>query len=115
MFVDSNTKVVFVLGSTDMRKGIDSLSLIVSSHNINPLDGSLYVFCSKNRKMIKVLYWDKNGFALFQKRLDSDKFIWPKDSNQTIEITMTQLRWLLDGLNPISTSGYKQIFYKSVV
>lgn len=114
MFVDSSTKVFFVLGATDMRKGIDSLSLIVGAHNKSPLDGSLYVFCSKNRKMIKVLYWDKNGFSLYQKRLENDKFIWPKDRNTTIEITLTELRWLLDGLNTISTYGYRKILYDSI-
>ena len=115
MFVDSNTKVFFILGATDMRKGIDTLSLTVSSHNKNPVDGSLYVFCSKNRKMIKVLYWNKNGFALYQKRLEFDKFMWPNDSCETLEISVTQLRWLLDGLNPISTCGYKRISYESIV
>ena len=98
-----------------MRKGIDSLSLIVSSHNKNPIDGSLYVFCSRNRRTIKVLLWDKNGFALYQKRLESDKFIWPNDSRETIEISITQLRWLLDGLNPISTCGYRTISYESII
>ena len=115
MFIDSSTKVFFVLGVTDMRKGIDSLSLIVSSHNKNTIDGSLYVFCSRNRKMIKVLFWDKNGFALYQKRLESDKFIWPNDCRETIEISISQLRWLLDGLNPLTTRGHKKISYESII
>ena len=46
MFVDSGTQVYFVLGATDMRKGIDSLSLTVAAYDKNPVDGSLYVFCS---------------------------------------------------------------------
>ena len=115
MFVDSGTQVYFVLGATDMRKGIDSLSLIVAAHDKNPANGSLYVFCSKNRKMIKILHWDKNGFALYQKRLEDEKFLWPNDSSTIIEISLTQLRWLLDGLNPISTRGYKQLSFKSVI
>ena len=115
MFINSSTKVFFVLGVTDMRKGIDSLSLIVSSHNKNPIDGSLYVFCSRNRKMIKVLFWDKNGFALYQKRLESDKFIWQNDYSETIEISISQLRWLLDGLNPLTTRGHKKISYESII
>ena len=92
MFLDSSTPVFFVLGATDMRKGIDSLSMIVAAHDKNPVDGSLYVFCSKNRKAIKVLYWDKNGFALYQKRLESEKYLWPDHSCDTIEISLTQLR-----------------------
>ena len=115
MFLDSTTPVYFVLGATDMRKGIDSLSMIVSTYDKNPLDGTLYVFCSRNRKMIKVLYWDKNGFALYQKRLESDKFLWPDESHGTLEISLTQLRWLLDGLNPLSTCGHKKISYNSVI
>ena len=116
MFINSNTKVYFVLGFTDMRKGIDSLCLqVASNENLNVLDGSLYVFCSKNKKSIKVLYWDKNGFSLYQKRLENDKFYWPSDSNDTIEMSLTELRWFLDGLNPISCYGYKKISYKSII
>ncbi|WP_083963614.1 IS66 family insertion sequence element accessory protein TnpB [Spirochaeta cellobiosiphila] len=40
----------------------------------DPLSQSLFLFCGRNRKLIKVLYWDRNGFCLWQKRLERDKF-----------------------------------------
>ena len=56
-------------GATDMRKQMYTLSVYVTEEmKYNALSGDLYLFCSKNRRLMKALYWDRNGFCLWQKR-----------------------------------------------
>jgi len=60
----------------DMRKSINGLSVLVADHlELSPLSGSLFVFYNKARDKIKILYWDRNGFCLWYKRLEKHRFI----------------------------------------
>jgi len=97
----------------DFRKSINGLSVIVEQQmQLSPLDGSVYVFCNKGRDKLKILYWDKTGFALWYKRLEKDKFKWPRKINQqTLNLTEQQLHWLLNGFDLL---GHQAIFYESV-
>ena len=81
MILDFAKVRIFVRpGSTDMRKQINGLAAIVQENlRLDPLDGSLYLFLGKDRKRLKALYWDRNGFCMWQKRLERDRFPWPKD------------------------------------
>jgi transposase len=66
----------------DFRKSINGLVVIVEQQMaLSPLTGSVFVFCNKSRDKIKVLYWDKTGFALWYKRLEKDRFKWPVKLN----------------------------------
>jgi len=97
----------------DFRKSINGLSVIVEQQmQLSPLDGSVYVFCNKGRDKLKILYWDKTGFALWYKRLEKDKFKWPRKINeQTVNLTEQQLHWLLNGFDVL---GHQAISYESV-
>lgn len=93
-------RVFLAAGATDMRKAINGLSVLVDqAMDLNPLSGDLFVFCNRRRDIIKILYWDENGFALWQKRLEEHKFTWPKDSRDAVNITSRELEWLLAGLD----------------
>lgn len=101
MKIDWDKIEIFIKpGPTDMRKQIQSLSVYVDEElRGDPLSGNLYVFCGKNRKVIKVLYWDRNGFCLWQKRLELDNFPWPRDRGEARTITKEQLMLLLNGID----------------
>jgi len=101
MKIDWNNIEIFIKpGSTDMRKQIQSLAVYVAEEiKGDPLSGNLFVFCGKNRKLIKALYWDCNGFCLWQKRLETDNFPWPRDSSEARMITADQLMMLLNGID----------------
>ena len=72
---DQAPKIFIFAGPTDMRKGFDSLSGLVSSEmQMDPLSGYLFVFMNKNRNLIKILRWDSDGFSLFYKRLEKGSF-----------------------------------------
>ena len=96
----SNLRIFVRPGTTDMRMQINGLAALVQNTlELNPLDGSLYLFMGKNRKRLKVLYWDKNGFCLWQKRLEIDRFPWPNNEGAAREISAEQLRFLLTGID----------------
>jgi len=96
----SGIKVFLALGATDMRKAINGLSLIVSEQmQLDIFAGHLFVFCNRSQTILKILYWDKNGFCLWQKRLEKYRFKWPKTAGDVIGITSRELSWLVDGLN----------------
>jgi len=93
-------QVWLVPGATDMRKSIDALvSIVTYAIKQDPLSSQLFVFCSRDRSRLKILYWDQNGFWLFYKRLEKGRFRWPVHGiDGAMCITRRQLSWLLDGL-----------------
>lgn len=105
--------VFLYLGKVDMRKSINGLSIIVETvMKQSPLSGSLFVFCNKRRITLKILYWDKNGFCLWLKRLETEKFPWPKNMDEVKEITAEELSWLLKGLD--FRKAHKAVTYSKV-
>ena len=70
-----------------MRKSIGTLSILVQGEmKMDPFAESLYVFCNRRKEIIKVLYWDKNGFCLWMKRLEKERFRWPETKKEVEEI-----------------------------
>jgi len=85
---------------------------VAEEMNEDPLSGNLYVFCGKSRKLIKILYWDRNGFCLWQKRLEKDRFPWPKDEREVKRVSRDQLRMILDGIDFFK--AHKKLFFSAV-
>ena len=101
-------------GKTDFRKQINGLSVIVENElNLSPFSNYLFIFCSTNRTRLKILYWDRNGFCLWLKRLEKDKFPWPRDEEEAREISYEELKMLLDGINFFT--AYKKLNYEKVI
>jgi transposase len=98
----------------DMRKSIDGLSILVAHEfHKNPTDGAFYVFINKALDKIKILYFDKNGFALWYKRLEKGKFKLPKYDGKIYTLDDAQLRWLLDGLDIKKLKKTTELSYES--
>ena len=96
----------------DMRKSIDGLSLLVCNHfDRNPADGAVYVFINKASNKLKILYFDRNGFALWYKRLERGKFHFSANGDGMCKLEESQLRWLLDGLDFLQLQGHPQLNY----
>jgi len=85
----------------DMRKQIDGLAGIVTSHfERDPADRCLYVFVNRGRDKLKLLIWHINGYWLLYKRLERQRFQWPDwFVDDSLELTEEQLDYLLDGYN----------------
>ena len=91
------TRIYLYRDRVDFRKSINGLSVIVEQEMELDLFGrNLFLFCDKRKKKLKVLYWDETGFALWYKRLEKDRFIWPRNhDDEVIIIDAQQLEWLL--------------------
>lgn len=85
-----------------MRKQIDGLAALVqTSFKLGPFSNSVFLFCGRNTRILKALYWEGDGFVLLYKRLENGKFKWPRNEQEAKEITPQQFRWLLEGLTII--------------
>ena len=110
--------VYLARGSTDMRKSIDGLAILVQvEFNLDPFSSSLFVFCNKQRNKLKILHWDTNGFWLYYRRLERGKFHWPSDNigSGPFKITRRQLNWLLDGLALEQKRAHPVVSAKTVI
>jgi len=82
---------------TDMRFGIYSLAGLVRNElGFDPSSGDVFVFLSKRLNQIRLLQWDRDGFAMYVKKLEQGTFEWPK--GEDISITSQQLTLLLQGV-----------------
>jgi len=87
-------------GKTDMRKQIDGLATLVElGMGAGPFTGDLFLFCGRGMTMVKALYWDRNGFCLWTKRLERGSFPWPRDGTESVEWSAEELGMLLEGID----------------
>ena len=107
-------KVFLAPGFTDMRKSINGLSILVDCLDLNPFSGHLFVFCNRRKTMLKILYWDRNGFCLWHKRLEKHRFSWPGSVGAVMEIEPRSLGWLLDGLSLQQPMAHSSLEYSLI-
>lgn len=86
---------------TDMRRGFDGLAQAVQTLlRQDPFSGHLFVFRNRRGDRLKVLYWDRDGFCLWYKRLEKGTFQLPVNLEDGAEMRATDLAMLLDGIDP---------------
>jgi transposase len=98
----SAVRIFLCTQATDMRRGFDRLAEMVrGSLGRDPMDGSLFVFRSRGGDRLKVLYWDKDGYALWYKRLEVGTFRFPRNAEGagTLEVKASELAMLLEGID----------------
>ena len=97
-----SVRIYFVIGLVDMRNGIDGLrALVEGALKKDPYQGHLFVFVGKAKDKVKILFWDRNGFVLYLKRLERGRFQLPAVRERTRHVNMepAQLAMLLDGID----------------
>ena len=110
-----DTRVYLALGATDMRKAINGLSILVADRlERDAFSGHLFVFCNRARTIVKILYWERNGFCLWQKRLEKHRFVWPERRTEVLEVDARELAWLLEGLDPSRIKGHPKLSYSTL-
>lgn len=99
----ASVRVYLCLSACDMRKSFDSLHALVRDHlELDAYAGHLVVFASRRRDRIKILYWDRDGFAIWSKRLEEGSYAMPSAESAAEhgrEITTQQLGALLSGID----------------
>jgi transposase len=85
----------------DFRKSINGLAQVVEqAMGRSPMERALFVFGARSRDKIKVLYWDQTGFCLWTKRLEKDRFHWPRAATgDVLTLSAEQFNWLLRGFD----------------
>ena len=95
-------RVFLCTSRTDMRKGFDTLAVLVRDGlGYDPLSGHLFLFIGRRRDRLKILYWDRDGYALWYKRLEQWTFRIPvaKPDAASIELKASELAMLLEGID----------------
>ena len=106
----AHTRVYLALGATDMRKQIDGLAVLVEDVlAADPLSSHLFVFCNRAKDKVKILFWHHNGFWLWYRRLERQRFWWPKGTKGgSVQLSLRELGWLIEGLDPSRVEAHKR-------
>ncbi|AGH86542.1 IS66 family insertion sequence hypothetical protein (plasmid) [Ralstonia solanacearum] len=96
---DEGLKVYLHRDAVDFRKSINGLAVLVEqAMGLDPFAAAVYVFRNRRADRIKILGWDRNGFWLLFKRLEQDRFAWPRQA-AVATLSVEQLHWLLQGID----------------
>jgi len=97
----SSVRILLASQPVDMRKSIDGLMALVRNEwGEDVYSGHLFVFFSRGGDKVKILTWDRGGFVLYYKRLETGRFRLPpvEEAARTVRVDATQLAMLLDGI-----------------
>jgi transposase len=98
------TRVFVATAPVDLRKSYDGLARVArEALGQDPTSGHLLVFSNRRRDRIKILYWDRDGYALWMKRLERGTFRWPAPGAAGLEWTPAELAAMLGGIDLKST------------
>ena len=111
-----STKIYVATNPVDFRKAINGLSALIVEQFESPLtDGSVYVFYNREKNRVKCLFWDKNGFVLYQKRLERGRFKFSKQAEGRYTITLQQLDWLMAGLDFMLMIEFPMLDFSQII
>jgi len=95
-----SVRIFVCVRPVDMRRSFDSLAELVRQFMCeDPLSGHLFVFRNREESKVKVLYWDRDGYAIWYKRLEEGTFALPNNLASGLEIDAASLSMLLSGIN----------------
>ena len=98
--LDADLRVYLHREAVDFRLGINGLvAMVEQSMRLDPFGRAVFAFHNRKANRVKLLLWDRNGFWLLLKRLEKDRFAWPRRQQSVIVLTTEQLHWLLDGID----------------
>ena len=102
-------RIFLCLVPVDLRRSFDGLAC-AAEHVVrqDPLSGHLFVFRGRRGDRVKILYWDRDGYVLWYKRLESGCFRFPLDGADAQEITAADLGMILEGIDPRSVKRHKR-------
>jgi transposase len=111
----ASVRVYLCLTPCDMRKSFDSLHSLVREHlELDAFAGHLFVFTSRHKDRVKILYWDRDGFAVWSKRLEEGRYAVPfgDGAERRREITAQELGALLSGID-LSTAKRRKRYRRA--
>ena len=108
-FPESATKVWLYQVPTDMRKSFNGLAALVKHKlNENSLSGDLFIFVNRRLTLMKILYFDRNGYWIWYKKLEQGTFQLPTTSEEKTQLNYTQLKLIIEGIDLSSIQQRKR-------
>jgi len=107
----ASVRVYLCLSPCDMRRSFDGLRALVKDHlQLDAFAGHLYVFANRRKDRLKILYWDRDGFAIWAKRLEGGHYAIPggEPGTRRIEVTIQELGALLSGIDLSTAPRHKR-------
>ena len=96
----SNARIFLRPGTTDMRTSkVELLHVINDLMKQDPFSGAVFMFCNSQRKLLKMIWWETNGFWIAQKTLEKGRWFWPDTVEQAKEIKLDEVIMLLKGID----------------
>ncbi|MGD0141134.1 MAG: IS66 family insertion sequence element accessory protein TnpB [Tepidisphaeraceae bacterium] len=111
----SSARIWLAVAPADMRCGFDRLAELAQAvTSRNPMDGHLFLFRGRGGDRLKILYWDKDGWAVWYKRLEEGVFKLPRiePEQQSVELRASELAMMLDGIDLRSIRRVKRFSRK---
>jgi transposase len=113
---EHGVEVFLCVEPVDFRRQINGLATLVQDKlSMNPFSAQLFVFTNRRRNQCRVLYWERSGFVLWTKRLERERFPWPRHAERVLDLSGEQLNLLLDGydiwnMRPHATLAYASMY-----
>jgi len=115
-FPESQVKIWLYAKPTDMRKSFDGLSALAKNMiKEDPLSGHLFVFINRRQTQIKILYFDRGGYCLWAKRLEQGRFQYNKNKGEKQTLTLTELTFIIEGIDLKNTLQKKRYIHPTVL
>jgi transposase len=112
----ASVRVYLCLTACDMRKSFDGLHALVREHlDLDVFEGHLFVFASRRKDRLKILYWERDGLAIWSKRLEEGTYVVPlgeSAEDRRREITAEELGALLSGID-LSTATRRKRYRRA--
>lgn len=116
MLLPLDLKIHLATTPVDMRKSYQTLGILVKNVlDKDPFCGHLFVFYNKRKDLVKILYWQKNGFCLWQKKLEKGLFTLPPTfSGHSLEISSYHLQGFIQGIDCWKIKIAKDLCYRQI-
>ena len=99
----------------DFRLQINGLSLVVQEElQLDVFSEQLFCFTNRRRNRVKILVWERSGFVMWQKKLERQRFHWPREDATTVCLSGQELNWLLDGFDLTKWHPHERLHYEYV-
>lgn len=109
----SHTGIIIRSGTTNMLASKDQLLEIIKSiMKDDPFSGAVFLFCNRNRNILKMIWWDRTGFWVAQKKLEKGRWPWPDTQEQVRQLNLGQMEMLLKGVDFFK--GHDELFFSEI-
>lgn len=109
----SHARIIIRPGTTNMLASKDQLLEIIKSiMKDDPFSGAVFLFCNRSRNILKMIWWDRTGFWVAQKKLEKGRWPWPDTHEQVRQLNLEQIEMLLKGVDFFK--GHDELFFSEI-